>query len=72
MNIDLLIGPRNLLALCVILSVSCFHPEISFAVARPFISLWRRFRIFQTSMVARFRSSRHERFWKIDMTKFEP
>jgi len=72
MNIELLIGLRNLLAVSVILSIGCLQAETSFAVARPFLSLWRRIRIFQTFIADRFRSSRHERFWEIDMTKFEP
>ena len=72
MQIELLVGLRNLAAFGVFAAALALQPEISFAVVRPFVSFWMRLRILRTSIMARFRSSRGERFWEIDMTKFEP
>ncbi len=72
MDIDRLTDLRNLLVLGIFLSVTGLQPEASFALVRPFISFWRRLQACRSSIAARFRSSGKERFWEIDMTKFEP
>ncbi len=69
---NLLIALRNLFVLGIVISVSCFRPENSLALVRPLVAFWRRLKLYQTSIAARFRSSRREHFWEIDMTKFEP
>ncbi len=72
MHTEHLVSVRNLIALGIVVSAAFFRPEISFAVARPLFSLWRRIKLIQTSLSARLQSSRRERFWEIDMTKLEP
>ncbi len=72
METDILVGPRNLIALGVVLSAAFTQPEIRFASVRPFLSLWLRLKLFQASITARLRAPRRQRFWEIDMTKFEP
>lgn len=72
MQIELLVNLRNLVALGILVFAATFQPEISFAAVQPFVSFWRRLQILRTSIMTRFRSSQGERFWEIDMTKFEP
>ncbi len=72
MESNLLIALRNLFVLGVVISAACIRPESSLAVVRPLFAFWHRMKVLQISIAARFRSSRTERFWEIDMTKFEP
>jgi len=42
------------------------------AVPEMFQRLWRRYQIFQLTRATRSSDSAKEKFWEIDMTKFEP
>jgi hypothetical protein len=72
MQIEVLVGLRNLAVFGILAAAALLQPEISFAVTRPFVTFWRRLQLFRTSIMTRFRSSNKEPFWEIDMTKFEP
>ncbi len=72
MEIETFIALRNLLVFGIFTSAACFQPETSLAVIRPFLHFWRCLKLYRTSIAAKFRPSRGERFWEIDLTKFEP
>ncbi len=72
MDISLVVSLRCVVLLGIVASLAILEPAICSAAIQPFYSLWRRVKLFQIQVAARFKASRHERFWEIDMTKFEP
>ena len=72
MQIELFAGLSRLFLLGIIIASASLQPELSITAVRPILILWFRFKLFRIAIASRLRSTHRERFWEIDMTKFEP
>ncbi|MDA8100925.1 MAG: hypothetical protein M0042_15010 [Nitrospiraceae bacterium] len=72
MNLSISILHQAVCMFGILFTLAALQPEAALSAARPFLSLWLAFKRYRQSLAVRFKSNRSERFWEIDMTKFEP
>jgi hypothetical protein len=63
---------RAFIIICTLCSTLFYLPELSPAPFRPFLLFWLKLRQRLQYLTSLHKSRNRERFWEIDMTKFEP
>lgn len=73
MSPEHLIAVRNLLALGMVMSAGALLPEAVPNIPRIALQFWSRCRrLLLERRIYRNSAKKTERFWEVDMTKFEP
>jgi hypothetical protein len=73
MDSNMLCDARYAVICCMLFAtIVAVTAEAPAAVPEVFMRMWQRYQLFQEKRMSRASGTSGEKFWEIDMTKFEP